>query len=237
MAFVPRLIEKFLDMINLQKHNDNYADIKTELDKSDDHIANSSVHTTQIEKDKLAGIEAGAEVNDVRTVAGRTGNVTIGWSDVGSRPTSSTASIDDSVNKRHEHPNKEILDDTTASFTSEDKDKLDGIDEGAQINQDAFARIAVSGQGDVFANVTSALLTLIADVGITITTDPVNRTITFTATGDMAPAAHGSTHLPGGADPIPYATTSVGGLLTPTDKAKLNDLIPSPPWTWADLEG
>jgi hypothetical protein len=42
MAFVPRVIEKFLDLINLQRHNDNYVDIKTELDLSALHIANTT---------------------------------------------------------------------------------------------------------------------------------------------------------------------------------------------------
>jgi hypothetical protein len=32
MKFIPRLIERFLDFANLQKHNDNYADIATALD-------------------------------------------------------------------------------------------------------------------------------------------------------------------------------------------------------------
>ncbi|WP_138756541.1 hypothetical protein [Paenibacillus sinopodophylli] len=100
MAFIPRIISKFLDLANLQRHNDNFSDIKTELDKHDLHVAsksnphevtvvqigaetpagaqakatvvqnnlnthtsNSAIHTTQSEKDKLAGIAAGAEVN------------------------------------------------------------------------------------------------------------------------------------------------------------------------------
>lgn len=37
-----------------------------------------------------------------------------------------------------------------------------------------------------------------------------------------APTAHKDTHLPGGADAIPAATTSVSGLMSPTDKAKLD---------------
>ncbi|OMF37429.1 hypothetical protein BK133_05075 [Paenibacillus sp. FSL H8-0548] len=100
MAFIPRLITKFLDLANLQRHNDNFSDIQTELDKHDLHVANKNnphdvtaaqigaetpigaqskatavqnnldthtsntgIHTTQTEKDKLADISAGAEVN------------------------------------------------------------------------------------------------------------------------------------------------------------------------------
>lgn len=42
MAFIPRIIEKFLDMANLKRHNDNYADIKTELDKFENHVTNKN---------------------------------------------------------------------------------------------------------------------------------------------------------------------------------------------------
>lgn len=42
MAFIPRVIQKFLDLANLAKHNDNYTDIKTELDISAAHIANET---------------------------------------------------------------------------------------------------------------------------------------------------------------------------------------------------
>ncbi len=38
------------------------------------------------DKDKLDGIEVGAEVNTVTSVAGKTGNVSIVWNDVGSKP-------------------------------------------------------------------------------------------------------------------------------------------------------
>lgn len=39
MAFNRRVITKELDMANLAKHNDNYTDIKTELDAHDTKIA------------------------------------------------------------------------------------------------------------------------------------------------------------------------------------------------------
>jgi hypothetical protein len=70
MPFNRRAITKELDNVNLQRHNDNYTDIETELDTHDNellaanqHIANGAIHTTQVEKDKLAGIQAQAEVN------------------------------------------------------------------------------------------------------------------------------------------------------------------------------
>jgi hypothetical protein len=70
MPFNRRAITKELDNVNLQRHNDNYTDIETELDTHDNellaanqHIANGAIHTTQAEKDKLTGIQAQAEVN------------------------------------------------------------------------------------------------------------------------------------------------------------------------------
>ena len=43
-------------------------------------------------------------------------------------------SYDDAVNKKHTHANKAVLDNTTASFTTEEKTKLSGIAAGAQAN-------------------------------------------------------------------------------------------------------
>ncbi len=216
MAFIPRVIEKFLDMINLQRHNDNYADIATELDKSDAHIGNTAIHTTQAEKNKLAGIQAGAQVNTVNSVAGRTGNVVIGWEDVGSKPSSSPANIDDAVAKRHDHSNKAVLDATTASFISAEKTKLEGIATGAQVNQNAYSSInGISAQ-----NPTDSL-EIVGDIGLTVTTDPANKKVTLTVTGEAAPGAHATTHLPGGSDPIPAATLSTGGLMSAQDKQDL----------------
>ena len=43
-------------------------------------------------------------------------------------------SYDDAVSKKHTHANKAVLDNTTASFTTEEKTKLSGIAAGAQAN-------------------------------------------------------------------------------------------------------
>jgi hypothetical protein len=236
MAFIPRVIEKFLDMINLQRHNDNYADIKTELDKSEAHIGNLAIHTTQAEKNKLAGIQSGAQVNTVNSVAGRTGNVVIGWEDVGSKPSSSPANIDDAVTKRHDHSNKAVLDATTASFTSAEKTKLAGIAAGAEANQNAFSKVFVEGQSEINANGEMATVRFKKGTGIAITTNSITGEVIITATGDATPGPHASSHLEDGSDPIPLATPTNGGLMSANDKLKLNALPAGPPWTWADLE-
>lgn len=42
--------------------------------------------------------------------------------------------------------------------------------------------------------------------------------------GSLTPAAHGNTHVEGGSDAIPNATTSTGGLQSATDKTKLDGI-------------
>ena len=43
-------------------------------------------------------------------------------------------SNDDAVSKKNTHANKDVIDNTTASFTTEEKTKLSGIAAGAQAN-------------------------------------------------------------------------------------------------------
>ena len=67
-------------------------------------------------------------------------------------------------------------------MSSSDKTKLDGIATGAEVNQNAFSNIAVSGQTTVAADSKTDTLTLIAGTNVSITTDAVNDTITINAT-------------------------------------------------------
>jgi len=48
--------------------------------------------------------------------------------------TQTEANIADAVSKKHSHSNKSVLDATTASYTTEEKTKLSGIESGAEIN-------------------------------------------------------------------------------------------------------
>lgn len=64
-----------------------------------------------------------------------------------------------------------------------DKTKLDGIAAGAEVNQNAFTTIAVSGQSNVVADAKTDTLTLVAGSNVTITTDAGTDTITIAATG------------------------------------------------------
>ncbi|MBG9737083.1 hypothetical protein [Paenibacillus alvei] len=102
---------------------------------------------------------------------------------------------------------------TEVHVTAEDHKKLDGIAEGAEVNQNAFAKI-----NDILAQAKSDELIIKGGVGIKITTNPVTKEVIVTAVGDAAPGAHGLTHTELGADPIPNATETEAGLMSAADK-------------------
>ncbi|MCY9734177.1 hypothetical protein M5X17_10500 [Paenibacillus alvei] len=103
---------------------------------------------------------------------------------------------------------------TEIHVTAEDHKKLDGIAEGAEVNQHAFAKV-----NDILAQTKSDEIIIKGGVGIKITTNPTTNEVTVTAVGDATPGAHGSSHTELGADPIPNATETEGGLMSSADKA------------------
>lgn len=62
-----------------------------------------------------------------------------------------------------------------------DKTKLDTVASGAEVNQNAFSSIAVTGQTTVAADSKTDTLTLVGGSNVTITTDAATDTITITA--------------------------------------------------------
>jgi len=66
--------------------------------------------------------------------------------------------------------------------TSADLTKLDSIQSGAEVNQNAFTSVAVSGQTTVSADDKQDTLTLVAGTNVTITTDAATDSITINAT-------------------------------------------------------
>lgn len=181
MAFNPRTINKELDFANLAKHNDNYADIKTELDAHDAHIAAQTAH----------GSTADATPGKImqRDSAGRA-------------KVAAPAAADDIARKAEVDAVQEALDehigDAGVHLSGADRDKLDGIEPGAEPNQNAFAQV-----NNVVAASESDTLTIAGGTGITISTNPTTKTVTVTATGTATPGAHGSSHDNDGSDPIP----------------------------------
>lgn len=108
-----------------------------------------------------------------------------------------------------EHPLATV---TEAGFMSAaDKAKSDSVQTGAEVNQNAFANI----NGLVAAN-ESDQVSFDQGTGIAITNDPVTKKIKFTATGTSTPGPHAESHLTGGNDAIPLATTTADGLAPST---------------------
>lgn len=88
----------------------------------------------------------------------------------------------------HSHSNKSVLDNTTASFTTALLEKLNGIQAGAEVNQNTFSKISV-GSTTVEADSKTDTLTLVGS-NVTITPDATNDKLTFTV-------ANGSTSAKG----------------------------------------
>ena len=65
------------------------------------------------------------------------------------------------------------------SMSSADKSKLDGIEAGAQVNQNAFSNFAVATQTTVAADTVTDTVTFAVAGGMTITTNGITDTITF----------------------------------------------------------
>lgn len=99
-----------------------------------------------------------------------------------------------------------------------DKTKLDGIEAGAEVNQNAFATIKAPGQGDVIAGSKQETINFAGGTGITVTTDPAGKKVMITATGEATPGPHASSHVTGGSDVIPDAVTDgASGLMSGSD--------------------
>lgn len=102
--------------------------------------------------------------------------------------------------------------------TAADHEKLDGIEAGAQVNQPAFARV-----NGMDAESPEDEITIVGDVGIDVTQNPNDKSIHLTVTGESAPGAHAATHLSGGSDPIPTATSTTSGLMPPESFQAIKD--------------
>ena len=75
---------------------------------------------------------------------------------------------------------------TNLYLTSAERSKLSGIATGAEVNQNAFSNIAVSGQTTVAADAKTDTFTLVAGTGVTLTTDAGADSITIAASGSAS---------------------------------------------------
>ena len=79
------------------------------------------------------------------------------------------------------------------------KTKLDGIEAGAEVNQNTFTTINVSGQPAIVADGKTSTLTLAAGSGVSITTNSTTDTVTITnSTPHVTPTINAGNGLTGG---------------------------------------
>lgn len=104
----------------------------------------------------------------------------------------------------------DLVDDTNQAnkfMTSAEKTKLAGIATGAEVNQNAFSNVKV-GSTTVSADTKTDTLELVAGSNVTLTPDATNDKVTIAATDTT----------------YSDATTSTSGLMSATDKTKLNGI-------------
>lgn len=189
------------------------GEMDTNKQAVDTHIGNADIHTSAAEKTKLASIASGAgkdgsatdavigsrTITDAEAPTGDTGAPTKLWSWLAymikaitgksSWRTAPATTLE--AAKAH-------ADNTDIHVTKAEHTKLAGIDDGAQVNQFAFAAI-----NTIMATSPSDTVTFENGTGISITYNPTTKKITWTATGESTPGPHGGSHDPDGSDPIP----------------------------------
>lgn len=189
------------------------------------------------DKQKLDGIETGAQVNTVTGVKGsaetdyRVGNINITKANIGlgNVENKSSATI------RSEITNSNVTtalgytpatQDTATTSTNglmslDDKIKLDGISNGAEVNQNAFAKVKV-GSTTVEADAKQDVLELVGS-NVTLTPDATNDKVTIGITKTNVTTALGYTP-PTTNTTYNNATTSTAGLMSTDDKIKLDGI-------------
>jgi hypothetical protein len=120
--------------------------VRQTLDKADNSVQQvvgkglSDENYTLLEKQKLANIEAGAQVNTVTSVAGKTGAVTLAKADVGLGNVDNTSDLNKPVSSATQSTLDLKVDKVTGkglsdeNYTLLEKQKLAGIEAGAQVN-------------------------------------------------------------------------------------------------------
>ncbi|WP_019636114.1 hypothetical protein [Paenibacillus fonticola] len=184
------------DWDNINRAFDNVqADVDAKATTVNSHIANADIHVTAAKKAEWDGHVSNADIHVTAAQKAAWDTKADG---------STAAELADHVADQVVH------------VTQADHDKLASIEDGAQVNQNAFSKV-----NDIEAADPSSQFYIVGGIGITVTTNPNSGEVTVTATGDAAPGAHGSTHTEHGADPIPTATLTEGGLLSAAQLAEI----------------
>lgn len=161
---------------------------------------------SKTDKAKLDGIAAGATKTTVDSALSSTSTNPVQNKAVNTAITSLKAVVTTSAN---------------GLMSASDKTKLNGIATGAQVNQNAFSTIAV-GSASVAADSTTDTLTL-AGSNVTLTPDTTNDKITIGITKANVTDALGYTP-PESDTTYEAATTSAAGLMSSSDKSKLDGI-------------
>ena len=113
--------------------------LDNKVDKKEGKDLSSNDFTDDF-KTKLEGIEAGAQVNTVTSVAGKTGAVTLTKADVGLGNVDNTADLNKPISTATQTALDGKVDKVTGKglssndYTDDEKTKLSGIEAGAQVN-------------------------------------------------------------------------------------------------------
>ena len=193
--------------------------IGNKVDKVDGKGLSTNDYTTA-EKNKLGGIANGAEVNQfafatvavkvgetITNVAADTKTDTVTFIQ-GDNVTLTPDATNDTITIAAKDTTYPVVSTTTNGIMSkDDKNKLNGIAAGAEVNQNAFSNVKV-GETTIASGAKTATLELAAGSNVTLSADTTNKKVTI--------AAKDTKYNP--------ATSGADGLMSKGDKAKLDQI-------------
>ena len=193
--------------------------IGNKVDKVDGKGLSTNDYTTA-EKNKLGGIANGAEVNQfafatvavkvgetITNVAADTKTDTVTFIQ-GDNVTLTPDATNDTITIAAKDTTYPVVSTTTNGIMSkDDKNKLNGIAGGAEVNQNAFSNVKV-GQTTIASGAKTATLELVAGSNVTLSADTTNKKVTIAAKDTK----------------YNNATSSKEGLMSKEDKAKLDQI-------------
>lgn len=132
--------------------------------------------------------------------------------------------LSDLLNNKVDKDGAKVL--STNDYTTAEKTKLFGIEAGADVNQNAFSVIKVTGQPDIPAEHEMENLTFVAGSNVTITTNSSNKTISIAATGTLTGATN-ATDVTIADIEEHYSSGSVEGALQEVAVTKIDKYYPT----------
>ncbi|BFH16492.1 hypothetical protein J6TS7_55210 [Paenibacillus dendritiformis] len=232
------MANRYCNLVGSKKISEDFNNINVGFDKVQDEMDSKSSgdHRHPNATDQADGFMSAADKAkmDASTASATPG--TLAQRDASGRLKAAAPSAKTDVARKSEVDTvQDDLDnhkaDAVMHVTVEDHEKLSSIEEGAEVNQNAFVKV-----NDIEASEKTDSLVFKGGVGIKITTNPATNEVTFTSIGESTPGDHGSSHTEHGADPIPNATQTEGGLMSAADKAEFDEMAVEVPKQAAELE-